>query len=131
MRNNIFSALLFIAAQAAAQTSSQNYVKSETMLDSLGQRRQTTVQYYDGLGRPTQSVTNALGGNGTYMATLKELDALDRETRSWLPQAVPSADYVSPNDFINSASASGTYPYAENTYDALDRLVQSCGAGAE
>ena len=114
-----------------SQTSSQNYVKSETMLDSLGQRRQTTVQYYDGLGRPTQSVTNALGGNGTYMATLKELDALDRETRSWLPQAVPSADYVSPNDFINSASASGTYPYADNTYDALDRLVQSCGAGAE
>ena len=131
MRNNIFSALLFIAAQAAAQTSSQNYVKSETMLDSLGQRRQTIVQYYDGLGRPTQSVTNALGGNGTYMATLKELDALDRETLSWLPQAVPSADYVSPNDFINSASASGTYPYADNTYDALDRLVQSCGAGAE
>ena len=131
MRNNIFSALLFVAAQLNAQTTGQNYVKSETMLDSLGQRRQTTVQYYDGLGRPTQSVTNALGGNGTFMATLKELDALDRETRSWLPQAVPSADYVSPNDFINSASASGTYPYAENTYDALDRLVQSCGAGAE
>ncbi|MBO5612560.1 MAG: hypothetical protein J5918_08195, partial [Prevotella sp.] len=133
MRNkaNILSALLFIAAQAAAQTSSCNYVKSETMLDSLGVRRQTTVQYYDGLGRPTQSVTNALGGNGTYMATLKELDALDRETRSWLPQVVPSVDYVSPNDFINSASASGTYPYADNTYDALDRLVQSCGAGAE
>ena len=128
---NILSALLFIAAQAAAQTSSQNYVKSETMLDSLGQRRQTTVQYYDGLGRPTQSVTNALGGNGTYMATLKELDALDRETRSWLPQSVPSADYVSPSTFINSASASGTYPYADNTYDALDRLVQSFGAGAE
>ncbi len=131
MRNNIFSALLFIAAQAAAQTSSQNYVKSETMLDSLGVRRQTTVQYYDGLGRPTQSVTNALGGNGTFMATLKELDALDRETRSWLPQSVPSADYVSPSTFIESASAAETYPYAENTYDALDRLVQSCGAGAE
>ncbi len=127
----ILSALLFVAAQLNAQTTGQNYVKSETMLDSLGQRRQTTVQYYDGLGRPTQSVTNALGGNGTYMATLKELDALDRETRSWLPQAVPSADYVSPSTFINSASASGTYPYADNTYDALDRLVQSCGAGAE
>ncbi len=127
----ILSALLFVAAQLNAQTTGQNYVKSETMLDSLGVRRQTTVQYYDGLGRPTQSVTNALGGNGTYMATLKELDALDRETRSWLPQAVPSADYVSPSTFINSASASGTYPYADNTYDALDRLVQSCGAGAE
>ena len=59
MRNNIFSALLFVAAQLNAQTTGQNYVKSETMLDSLGQRRQTTVQYYDGLGGPTQRVTNA------------------------------------------------------------------------
>lgn len=47
-----------------SQTMSHNFVKTETMLDSLSLHRTAVVQYYDGLGRPDVLAQNGLDPSG-------------------------------------------------------------------
>lgn len=58
----IMSAMLPIAAMA--QNNSYNYIASETMLNDEGTRKAVSVQYFDGLGRPELTVSNALSAQG-------------------------------------------------------------------
>ena len=70
------SRLLFLlcsvlpCAAAQAQSPSGNYVLVREMLDSVGTDSRVRLQYYDGIGRPTQQVESQ--GGGAYSATLTE-----------------------------------------------------------
>ena len=63
----------------------QNYVKTETMLNESGSRKTTSVQFYDGLGRPSLSATNSVNTSGKYVYRLQTYDHIGREYESWLP----------------------------------------------
>ncbi len=131
MRKNVYLCsaivimLLMVSQISHAQSSNPNYITTETFLDSLGTKKVTSVQYYDGLGRPNVLATNGLSPNRKYVYTMTEYDSLGHETRTWLPAV--GATYL---NFISVGTMStqsqstyggDAYAFSETTYDALGR----------
>lgn len=120
-----------------AQVSTQNYIRSRKMLNNTGSSYVDGINYFDGLGRPSQSVNKAVQNNVTKerLATLQEYDYYDRKTNDWLPTPV-TADYVEETTLRSIAIGSGGYsdsrPYDQPVYEAspLNRPLQQYGAGA-
>ena len=54
----------------------QNYVEAEDYLEKT-----TTVQYYDGIGRPTSLSIKGLNTSGKSVCSLTEYDEMGRECR--------------------------------------------------
>ena len=61
-----------------SQSAGTNYRLTETMLYSLGSHKVTTVDYYDGLGRPVLSTTDGLTTTGYFTSLMTEYDSLNR-----------------------------------------------------
>ena len=79
--------------------SSGNYVESVRWNDMSGGNNATSRQYYDGLGRPSQTVDNAVGASGKPVRTLREYDLRGRERRGWLPAVGGAMGEVSADEF--------------------------------
>ena len=62
--------LLGPSSSFLAQSSSQNYVLTQTLLNASGSNKVTEVQYHDGLGRPEIHVTTGLGVSGNSVLRL-------------------------------------------------------------
>ena len=122
---------MIAACTVSAQVSTQNYICSRKMLNNTDD-----ISYFDGLGRPFQSVNKTVQNNVTKqrLATLLEYDYYGRETNMWLPTSV-MADYVEVSTFRNTAVGSSgyndSYPYSQSIYEAspLNRPLQQYGAG--
>ena len=133
-RKYIFIALLCSALPTIAQNINQNYVCTRTMLDETGGKYLDKVEYFDGLGRPFQTVLKKRATSKSNLVTLQEYDAAGREANSWLPIA-SSAEYVAPASF--KSSAPGNYgndsrPYNQPVYEGspLNRIIRQYGPGA-
>ncbi|CAK7011190.1 MAG: hypothetical protein BACC_00462 [Bacteroides sp.] len=134
----LYLLLLLQATAGHAQDSSQNYILTRTMLKSDTKSYLSKVVYYDGLGRPFQTVNKAIENTNkkeVSLATLQEYDAAGRETKTWLP-AVITPDYLAPASFKSSAPAShgnDSRPYQEAVYETSpqNRIVKQYGAGAD
>ena len=126
--------LLFQTMVGYAQDNSQNYILTRTMLKPDMKSYLSKVVYYDGLGRPFQTVNKAIENNnkkGVSLATLQEYDMAERETKAWLPIVVPS-DYLVPTSFKSSAPGSydnDSRPYQEIVYETSpqNRILKSTG----
>lgn len=107
----------------------QNYVKTETFLDSNGTRKVTSIQYFDGIGRPNLSATNGLNTINKYVYTLQTYDLDGKVSETWLPvydntQSVPT--YYTYNQFKSLSSSTyynDTHAYRKNIYDGLGRIT--------
>ena len=127
---------MIAACTVSAQVSTQNYICSRKMLNNTGSSHVDDISYFDGLGRPFQSVNKTVQNNVTKqrLATLLEYDYYGRETNMWLPTSV-MADYVEVSTFRNTAVGSrgynDSYPYSQSIYEAspLNRPLQQYGAG--
>ena len=133
-RKYMFMALLCYALTTAAQDASHNYVRTRSMLDEMGGKYLDKVEYFDGLGRPFQTVLKKVTASNSNLVTLQEYDVAGRAVNSWLP-IVSSAEYVAPAAF--KSSAPGNYgndsrPYGQPVYEAspLNRTVKEYGPGA-
>ena len=133
-RKYMFMALLCYALTTAAQDASHNYVRTRSMLDETGGKYLDKVEYFDGLGRPFQTVLKKVTASNSNLVTLQEYDVAGRAANSWLP-IVSSAEYVAPAAF--KSSAPGNYsndsrPYSQPVYEAssLNRTVKEYGPGA-
>ena len=133
-RKYMFMALLCYALTTAAQDASHNYVRTRSMLDETGGKYLDKVEYFDGLGRPFQTVLKKVTASSSNVVTLQEYDVAGRAANSWLP-IVSSAEYVAPASF--KSSAPGNYgndsrPYGQPVYEAspLNRTVKEYGPGA-
>ena len=133
-RKYMFMALLCYALTTAAQDASHNYVRTRSMLDETGGKYLDKVEYFDGLGRPFQTVLKKVTASSSNLVTLQEYDVAGRAANSWLP-IVSSAEYVAPASF--KSSAPGNYgndsrPYGQPVYEAspLNRTVKEYGPGA-
>ena len=133
-RKYMFMALLCYALTTAAQDASHNYVRTRSMLDEMGGKYLDKVEYFDGLGRPFQTVLKKVTASSSNLVTLQEYDVVGRAANSWLP-IVSSAEYVAPASF--KSSAPGNYgndsrPYGQPVYEAspLNRTVKEYGPGA-
>ena len=99
----------------------QNYVRAEDYLEKT-----TTVQYYDGIGRPTSLSQKGLNTSGKSVNTLTEYDETGREKRQWLP--TPGSRSFNPMTASAISASSGTYfhdqyGYSDTEYDALGRAL--------
>lgn len=111
------------------QVTTQNYVRTRTMLNEAGDKYVDQIQYVDGFGRPFLQVNKA----DNIIATLQEYDSAGREGKSWLPLPI-SSDYMEPTAI--KAQLSGYYendsrPYSEPLYESspLNRVVAQYGVG--
>ena len=69
----------------ASPSSNQNYVHTKTMTDDSGTKFLETVQYYDGLGRPMQTVQFGITPDFADLVTYQEYDAYGRDSTAWIP----------------------------------------------
>ena len=119
----IMAMLLLVLCPARSQNTSRNYVKTVTMLDAEGTDSVQAVQYYNGLGYPTASVSN-VGSSGGTACTLTTYDALGREKRNYVPVPGSGLGYMTEGAVLSMAffhqDNSG---FTENHYDGLDRLT--------
>lgn len=114
------------------QDKSQNYILSRTMIDDTGKYIES-IQYYDGLGRPSVGIQKGITPLKSNLITLQEYDEAGRLLYSWLP-CVSKKEFLTAIEF--PAAAHTTYdddqePYEEFTYDSspLNRLIAKAGAG--
>ncbi len=146
----LLAILVLITQSIAAQSTSENYVKSTvykiatrdtTAVDSLTMQ---TIDYYDGLGRSKQSIAVAAGGRGEDIVTHFEYDQFGRQVKTYLPYPAPSlhgdihrnvldslnAFYL--DRFFNELDVSKPNPYSEVTMEAspLGRITQQGAPGS-
>ena len=111
---------------ASAQDTGRNYVLTSRYLDSLGVRSVTTVQYFDGLGRPSQQCTDGIGTSGRYVHSAVIRDLSGRDSVVWLP----AVGGTSPSYLADiPAAAASTYgddgAFSVSSYNPLDRVLRT------
>ena len=119
----ILALLLYVPALCSAQTATENYVKTVTMVDADGTDSLQAVQYYNGLGYPTLSVATA-GTDGGTACTLTTYDGAGREKRRYLPVPANGLEYIP----VSGVTSMGLFYldngfFTESHYDALDRVT--------
>jgi RHS repeat-associated protein len=122
--------------------SGHNYIitsvpKSETTSATPGSNGElTTIQYFDGLGRPIQTVQMGITPDNNDLVTYQEYDGFGRESNSWLPRVAEGnngafIDFESfvnlPKDIYNEDAS----PYSETRYEPspLNRITEQYGPG--
>lgn len=124
-RFNIISAILILLClPVTGQTTDKNYVMTETMLNDSGTRKIVCVQYYDGLGRPSERAEGGISTYGRYLHTLQTYDALGRKAATTLPavgNTSPEFKVMTPGSSILANTYSDSQAYSTTTYDALSR----------
>lgn len=132
MKRLFVAILLCFPLHTLAQSTGQNYVMTETMLNNGGNSKVTSVQYCDGLGRPDILVTDGLNPNGKNAYYLTEYDYKSLVFRTWLPAVEGnSVNWKSPVNIkvLSKSTNQDLSPYSTVERDALDREVSVCGPG--
>ena len=96
-----------------------------------GASYQTSIQYFDGLGRPTQTVHKGVTPAGNDLVSHIEYDGFGREYQQWLPVPISNNNgtFVQASDIKNAATGYEHYnegkPYTEIIYEAspLNRVM--------
>lgn len=129
------SVVLLLPVPGKSQSPNKNYVRTRTYLDPDQNRYLDRIQYYDGLGRPVQTVDRKVTPLQKDLVHMQEYDLFDRESVAWLP-AVSSGDgdYVDPAAVKLGASMLNAYdlnPYSKPVYEPspLNRLVEQYSPG--
>ena len=126
-------ACLLFALQTGAQTSSENYVRQNTALNSQATQAVSQVQYYDGFGRPTILAAGGLASDGSYLYTQQTYDGKSRPQEEWLPyKGTSTPDFITGSQLksLSSSFNSDSHPYSRKAYDALDRVTSVEGIGS-
>ena len=127
----LFILLLPVVFQTTkAQSDTLNYVSKKTYTESTSNNALQTIQYFDGLGRPIQTVETAPGLKS--LITRTDYDNLGRESKQYLPGtngSSTSGDYrpnYSSNSFYGDSCS-----YSETIYEnsPLNRVKNQYGPG--
>jgi RHS repeat-associated protein len=112
----------------SAQTSTQNYIvttvpfqKATDPTTLIDANSNTTIQYFDGLGRPSQTVQRAITPTNADLVSGIEYDPIGRDYRHWLPGAAEGNNGAYVSDFGSKASSTNgndTKPYIETILES-------------
>ncbi len=150
----IFLLLLLLMAAAPEETFAQiNYVRvwepkapqtdPTIVATSPFSQVSVTTQYFDGLGRPIQTVHKQASPNGNDLVQPIEYDAFGRETKKYLPYVSSDATGSFKTDALgttgkqsafysgNSNIANDPFPFAETVFEAspLNRVLEQGAPG--
>lgn len=123
------------AGITSSLSSNQNYIQTKTFTTADASHYLETIEYFDGLGRPMQTVQRSITPNTADLITYQEYDGFGRDDKSWLPAVasgnngayLPLANYKSKAmTTYNSDSA-----YSRPVYEAspLNRILEQYGPG--
>ncbi|MCG2793188.1 MAG: DUF6443 domain-containing protein [Weeksellaceae bacterium] len=120
-------------------TQAENYVYSKTHLSAPNdpeQKTSETVTYFDGLGRPKQSILiNGGGTAGTDLVTPVIYDDFGRQSLYVLPIPLPTSTKAFHSGLSENSGASfyGGRPYSEKVLEdsPLDRVFQQIQPGSD
>ena len=120
----------------------ENYIISVSPLDqasrvsitdngisvSNGIRTRTTIQYYDGLGRPVESINVGTSPNKNDLVQVTDYSGLHLATKSWLPvPAQTEGQFIEVSDIRTQTQSyySDNRPFTETLYEnsALERAI--------
>ena len=129
--------IFWIAIQLMfAQSNNQNYIKTITCLNETGSDTLRTIQYYDGLGRPVQTVQAGITPNRYDLVSYQEYDSFGRDSTSWLPRVKSgnNGNFVDLNTFKSLSTAiyqNDSKPYSLPVYEPspLNRVIKQFGPG--
>jgi RHS repeat-associated protein len=113
----------------------QNYILTRTYKTDDGAGYLDQIQYFDGLGRPVQTVQPGITPSGKDLVTYQEYDGFGRESNAWLPAAINGNGAFQPLGQIqaNAPSLNGGdgHPYSYPVYEPspLNRVQQQFGPG--
>lgn len=128
-----------------AQSHMQNYIRTFTPRVTVADA--TTISpeyvpavtnYFDGLGRPIQTIYEGITPQATNLVTMIEYDSIGRVSKEWLPVPISdglTAAYRDPS-YVKSQSVSfydgDAYAYTQIAYDSspLKRILKKTGPGA-
>jgi len=103
------------------QSANQNYIKTTTYLAENSADSIQTIQYFDGLGRPVQTVQRGITPQGNDLIALLEYDIIGRESLAWLPvyKEANQGKYITPASFKSDARSqyADQYPYSKPVYE--------------
>ena len=111
----------------------QNYIRTRTYTLDDNKTGLDVIQYYDGLGRLTQTQQYHVTPQKQSLVSVQEYDGLGRESRSWLP--APSSGngaYVqNPTSIIQSYYNDSAYSRPVYEASPLNRVLEQYGPGKD
>ena len=124
--------MLLASLFAAGQTATQNYITTNNMLGN-GDTIKTTV-YYDGLGKPTETIRHDFSPHKSDNVAMVEYDLQNRVSKEWLPAVMNAHGAFQSTESVQSASRSSNNdvcPYVSKFYESnpLSRETAIYGAG--
>ena len=114
------------------QKQGSDYVLHIRHLDADGTGQVKSYTYYDGLGRPYETVKRGYTPTGKDLVQSNELDASGRVHKAVLPVSRPGSGGETGSteaETLSSSQHGDSRGYTEYTYDALDRPLSVYGPG--
>ena len=112
----------------------ENYTLERTMLNANGTKYIDKIVYYDGLGRPFETVLKAASPYRSDIVTYQEYDGAGRQYKVWSPVPMAAHDGCIGQSCVQTASQSfylDPMAYQEIIYEqsSLDRVSYTTGPG--
>ena len=123
----------------SAQSGTQNYISEKTYTQPGETSFNQTINYYDGLGRPEETVMKgawiSAGSVSGDVVGLRTYDASGRPFRTYLPVGINGNGSYAGETTVTTAGTnlySDAAPFSEVHYDGspLDRVRSEWGAGS-
>ncbi|MFV0586715.1 DUF6443 domain-containing protein [Bacteroides reticulotermitis] len=118
------------------KNNSNNYVLTRIYTDEKGKESRLKMEYFDGLGRPFQSILVRESAMGNDLVSHKEYDGVSRMYKEWLPCVTTNSTGLPvPVEILESLSPSlyqgDSQAYSEIIYEAspLNRILEQFGPG--
>ncbi|MFV0328207.1 MAG: DUF6443 domain-containing protein [Dysgonomonas sp.] len=146
----LYIILLFILVGIGAvysQSIDQNYILNRTYTNEAGTTYLDQVQYFDGLGRPVQTIQKTITPGTDPSArkdlvTLQQYDSFGREFKLWLPAAIANNNgaYADTLSIMNASKTTNTnsgaadqksYSYPIYEASPLNRVLKQYGPGQD
>ena len=115
-----------------------NYIMTRTYTEADGSDSRINVDYFDGLGRLSNSLHVGASPSGQDIVTRQDYDSFGRRFREWLPRVSTSSDgrYLTFAEFEGLSSGiynNDTHPYSMPVYESspLNRVVEQYGPGQD
>ncbi len=118
---------------AASPSSDHNYVLTKTYQNSEGTNALTSIQYYDGLGRLSQSVAVGAAPSGADLVISQNYDAFGRPDKTYLPTPMEgtAGSYRTAMETNATTHYGVNNPYSQTIYEAspLNRVMEQKAPG--
>ncbi|WP_051190339.1 DUF6443 domain-containing protein [Kaistella palustris] len=135
---SLFGLLVMGSVSFAQLSQTENYVYSKTNLRADGSKKVESVTYFDGLGRPKQSIAIKASPTGKDVVMPITYDGFGRQVDSWLPVPMSSLSGTIQNGVESSATAfyqnlvNDSSPFSHKVLEnsPLDRITAQINPGA-